>query len=127
MFFVYKSLGARILVALTTLAVAFNPHPGRSSITSTSLFSDNHQLVQSVIDPSKLQFEPVISGLSQPVFITHAGDSSNRLFILERAGRIRIVKNGTLLSTPFLNIQSIVNSAGSEQGLLALAFHPQFE
>ena len=98
-----------------------------SFITRTGLLIDRKILTKRSIDPSKLQLQPVISGLSQPVFITHAGDNSDRLFILERAGRIRIAKNGTLLSTPFLNMQSIVNSTGSEQGLVALAFHPQFK
>ena len=127
MFFAYKSLSARMLVALTTLVVAFNPFPSRSGITSTGSFSDNQQFAQGIIDPAKVVFEPVISGLGQPVFITHADDNSDRLFVLERAGKIRIVKDGSLLSTPFLDMQSIVNSGGSEQGLLALAFHPQFE
>ncbi|MCI0551309.1 MAG: PQQ-dependent sugar dehydrogenase, partial [Anaerolineae bacterium] len=127
MFFAYKSVNVGILVALTTLAGGLNPISAQSSVIRTGLLPDNYELAQNVIDPSKLQFQPVISGLSQPVFITHAGDNLNRLFILERAGKIRIAKNGALLSTPFLDMQSIVNSAGSEQGLLALAFHPQFE
>ena len=46
------------------------------------------------------------------------------LFIVERSGRIRVMKNGTLLATPFLDIQSIVKSTSGEQGLLGLAFHP---
>jgi glucose/arabinose dehydrogenase len=69
----------------------------------------------------------VASGLSHPVFVTHAGDGSGRLFVLEQSGRIRIISaSGTLLSTPFLSITSLVNSTGSEQGLLGLAFHPDY-
>src|SRR5688500_20261134 len=75
-------------------------------------------------EPSQVRFRPVVSGLTLPVFITNAGDGSGRLFIVERAGRIRIFKDGNLLSTPYLDIQ--VNHSGSEQGLLALAFHPKF-
>ena len=81
---------------------------------------------ETILDPAGLQFTPVTGGLMQPVFITHAGDGSGRLFILERAGRIRIVKNGVRLGTPFLDIDPIVNSSGNEQGLLALAFHPNY-
>jgi len=77
-------------------------------------------------DMPNVAFREAISGLTQPVFITHAGDGTNRLFIVERAGRIRIYKKSLLLSTPFLDITSIVNSASSEQGLLALAFHPDY-
>jgi glucose/arabinose dehydrogenase len=65
------------------------------------------------------------TGLSSPVDIANAGDS--RLFVVERAGYIRIVQsNGTVVGTPFLDIASRVFSSGSEQGLLGLAFHPDY-
>jgi glucose/arabinose dehydrogenase len=70
-----------------------------------------------------------ISGLSFPVHITHAGDGSGRLFIVEQPGRIRIVKAGVLLAAPFLDISnSGVNRVlfGGEQGLLSVAFPPQY-
>jgi len=78
------------------------------------------------IDPANLHFQEIASGLSQPVFVTNAGDGFGRLFIVERSGRILIFKNGSILPTPFLNIQSIVKSSGGEQGLLAVAFHPSY-
>ncbi len=65
------------------------------------------------------------SGLSQPVFITSARDGTGRLFIVEKTGRIKIFKNGKVRSTPFLSITGAV-SHGSEQGLLGLAFHPNY-
>lgn len=72
-----------------------------------------------------LQLDPVVQGLSQPVFLTHAGDDSGRLFIVEQPGRIRVVRNGQLLPAPFLDISSRV-SGQSEQGLLGLAFAPDY-
>jgi glucose/arabinose dehydrogenase len=63
--------------------------------------------------------------LSNPVFITHSGDSSGRLFIVEQSGLIKIVMNGQVNSTPFLDLTSIVRPGG-EMGLLGLAFHPQY-
>ena len=69
--------------------------------------------------------QPLATGLSAPVDIANAGDGSGRLFIVEQAGKIRIIQNGTLLATPFLDIQPVVN-AGGERGLLGLAFHPQY-
>lgn len=66
------------------------------------------------------------SGLSSPVFATSARDGTGRLFIVEQTGRIRIYRNGAVLSTPFLSIASQV-SGGFEQGLLGLAFHPSFK
>jgi glucose/arabinose dehydrogenase len=75
--------------------------------------------------PPQLRLEPVVEGLDSPLFLTHAGDGSGRLFVLERAGRILIVDQSVLLPEPFLDIRSRVRSGG-EQGLLGLAFHPGF-
>ncbi len=72
-----------------------------------------------------LTLEPVASGLSNPVYVTHASDGSGLLFIVEQPGRIRIVQNGSLLSVPFLDIASRVTSGG-EMGLLSVAFHPDY-
>jgi glucose/arabinose dehydrogenase len=68
----------------------------------------------------------VAGGLVQPVDIQNAGDGTGRLFVLERAGRILVLENGTLLPAPFLDITGEVGSRGSEQGLLGLAFHPAY-
>jgi len=70
-------------------------------------------------------FPLVTKGLEQPVFVTHSGDQGQRLFIVEQAGRIRILTQRRLLASPFLDITDLVNFGG-EQGLLGLAFHPQF-
>jgi glucose/arabinose dehydrogenase len=75
--------------------------------------------------PSSISLQPVASGLAQPVVITNAFDK--RLFVVERAGRIRIIDaNGALLATPYLNITALVDSTDGEQGLLGLAFHPNY-
>jgi glucose/arabinose dehydrogenase len=68
--------------------------------------------------------EVVASGLSFPLYLT-APDGDPRLFIVEKGGTIRIVKEGALLPIPFLDISGQV-STGGEQGLLGLAFHPQY-
>lgn len=74
--------------------------------------------------PDSLRLQPVVSGLNSPVDLqSPAGDG--RLFVVEQPGRIRIVQNGQLLATPFLDIRSKVGSGG-ERGLLGLAFHPSF-
>jgi len=65
---------------------------------------------------------PLVSGLSSPVHISNAGDGSNRLFVVERVGRIRVVENGVLSVTPFLDIQDRTQSTGGEEGLLSIAF-----
>ncbi len=67
----------------------------------------------------------VASGLSNPVLVTHAPGDYERLFIVEQRGRIRILKGGQVLSTSFLDVSTLL-SPGGEQGLLGLAFHPDF-
>lgn len=71
-----------------------------------------------------IRLQLVVDGLQSPVYLT-APANDTRLFIVEQPGRIRIVQNGALLPTPFLDITSRV-SAGGERGLLSVAFHPQY-
>jgi len=82
--------------------------------------------VPSVVD--HLSLTQLSAELSNPVSIANAGDGSGRLFIVEQDGMIRVydLVDETLLPTPFLDIQSKVDSAGNEQGLLGLAFHPEY-
>ncbi|MFN8522955.1 MAG: PQQ-dependent sugar dehydrogenase [Chloroflexota bacterium] len=78
----------------------------------------------------------VLSGLDRPIFLTHDGSDNNRVFILEQRGKIRVAKRSggvfSLEATPFLDLSSIVennclgNNDPGEQGLLGLAFHPNF-
>ncbi len=78
------------------------------------------------VDIPALGLEEVAGGFARPTFVTNAGDGSNRLFVLEKPGRIRIIKDGATVQAPFLDMQSLVRSSGNEQGLLGLAFHPDF-
>jgi glucose/arabinose dehydrogenase len=71
-------------------------------------------------------FEPVLQGFFEPTSVTHAGDGSDRLFITEKSGLVRVVSEGKLLSEPFLDLRAAVLTE-REQGLLSLAFHPNFE
>jgi glucose/arabinose dehydrogenase len=68
--------------------------------------------------------EPVVTGLSNPLYVTSAHDGTNRLFIVEQGGVIKVLQPGSTTPTVFLDITSKVLSGG-EQGLLGLAFHPQ--
>jgi len=72
-----------------------------------------------------IKAEPVVTGLSSPVDITHAGDGSGRLFITLQGGRVVIFDGVQILSPPFLDINSLVSSGG-ERGLLGAAFHPNY-
>lgn len=68
----------------------------------------------------------IASGLSSPTYVTAPPLDPNRLFVVEKTGAVRIIKNGLLLATPFLNLASRV-STGAEQGLLSIAFHPNYK
>jgi glucose/arabinose dehydrogenase len=74
--------------------------------------------------------EQVAVGLERPLYVTAAPGDAGRVFIIEQPGRIRILDVGqqppVLVGTPFLDIAGRVRSVGNEQGLLGLAFHPEF-
>lgn len=71
----------------------------------------------------RLRFHKVAGDLEQPVGATHAGDGSGRLFIVEQAGRVRVLANGSLADGAWLDVTGAV-STGGERGLLGLAFAP---
>ncbi len=78
------------------------------------------------LESIQLNLIPIASGFTKPLFVTHAGDGSGRLFVVEQPGRIFIVKDGTVNPNPFLDIETLVGSEGFEQGLLSVAFHPDY-
>jgi glucose/arabinose dehydrogenase len=78
----------------------------------------------STVWPS-LQLVSPITGLTRPTHVTHAGDGSGRLFVVEQEGTIRVVRDGVLQATPFLNIRDRISSGG-ERGLLSVAFPPDY-
>jgi glucose/arabinose dehydrogenase len=73
-----------------------------------------------------LALTPVATGLSDPVFVTSAPGDSTRLFVVEQTGAIRVIKNGVLLGTPYIDLSGLIIMS-SEQGLLGLAFHPNYQ
>jgi glucose/arabinose dehydrogenase len=77
------------------------------------------------VHAAAIGLEPVLTGLTDPLFVTNAGDSRDRLFVVERAGVIKVLQPGSTSPTVFLDITARVRSGG-ERGLLGLAFHPQF-
>ncbi len=83
--------------------------------------------VTSFPDPSNYTWEEVVSGLNRPVGVVSPPDDAGRLFIIEQNGRILIQAGGQLLEPPFLDIRGRVGTGGSEQGLLGLAFPPDYE
>jgi glucose/arabinose dehydrogenase len=70
--------------------------------------------------------ELVAEGFAQPLFVTDANNDSGRLFVVEKGGTIRILDGGAAVEAPFLDITDRVGSSGYEQGLLGLAFAPDY-
>lgn len=103
---------AQLTVALLTVALA--GCDGSNSPTGPGVLPTDFNLT----------VQEVVAGLTGPLFVTApAGDS--RLFVVEQAGRIRIVRNGQLVTRPFLDLAARVSSGG-ERGLLSVAFHPSY-
>lgn len=88
-----------------------------------------------------IELQTVATNLVAPVLLTHAGDGTDRQFIVDQPGQIRLIKNGALQATPYLDASSLlVSPLGGiippfqdpfgdfdERGLLGLAFHPDFD
>jgi len=86
------------------------------------------QAATPVFDPARFDvgLEEVAGGLDRPLFVADPNDGSGRLFVAEKGGTIRIIAGGAVQATPFLDITDRVGADGSEQGLLGLAFAPNF-
>ncbi len=78
-------------------------------------------------DPQAYSWVAVTTGLALPDDVEFPDDGSGRMFVVEQPGRIRIVEHGQLRPQPYLDITDRVGSAGNEQGLLGLAFHPDLK
>lgn len=73
----------------------------------------------------------VADGFRRPLLVAHAGDGSGRLFVVEQGGIIRVIKDGAVLTEPFLDVSELVSPAArsndyTERGLLGLAFYPNY-
>jgi glucose/arabinose dehydrogenase len=73
-----------------------------------------------------VRLEPFVVAPAAITYLTHAGDGSGRLFLVEKAGRIHLIADGRIRPTPFLDIRNRVEADASEQGLLSVAFPPDY-
>jgi glucose/arabinose dehydrogenase len=90
--------------------------------------ADAGQATPSPFDPAAfaISLAPGADGFARPVFLADPGDGSGRLFVVEQGGTIRILRDGAVAPEPFLDVSSVVTTSNSEQGLLGLAFDPNF-
>ena len=73
-----------------------------------------------------VQLQPVLKGLREPLDLRAAPDGSDRLFVAEKGGIIRVAHGSQLVERPFIDLRGVVGASGSEQGLLGFVFHPQY-
>ncbi|GAB4554895.1 MAG: PQQ-dependent sugar dehydrogenase [Anaerolineae bacterium] len=94
-----------------------------TSVAAASTMPQHAQTTSSV--SFQIGLEKVGEGFNLPLFLTHAGDGSGRIFVVEKPGTITLLENGRR-GTVFLDIRDRIRSSGYEQGLLGLAFHPNY-
>ena len=118
-----------VVVNGTTITAATPSHAaGAVSVVVTNTDAQSGTLTNGytyTVPAGVLALSTVVSGLSNPVGMERP-PNDNRFFIVEQRGTIRILENGALQSGNFLDIQSLNNFDGQEQGLLGLAFHPNY-
>ncbi|MFN8530949.1 MAG: PQQ-dependent sugar dehydrogenase [Anaerolineae bacterium] len=101
-------------------------------LTGSIAAQDNVITRDAVPDASKVQLTEVAGSFTRPLLVTHAGDGSGRLFVVEQTGFIWVVKDGERLETPFLDVSQLVSPEATrpdgytERGLLGLAFSPTY-
>src|SRR5947208_16181765 len=102
----------RVLAVVGLIAASLVGTTVTTSFAATTTIAPGHVTVT---------YHKVVGGFSSPVYVTSARDGSHRLFVVEQAGKVRVVKNGAIQSTAYLNLTSRVLSGG-EQGMLSVAF-----
>ena len=106
--------GARSAGTAVAVTAARPPQPA-GRVTTDAFTPSNVNLALTLVK----------GGFENPVLVTNARDGSNRLFVVEQAGVIRVIQGGVTLPTPLLDLRGSITSS-DERGLLGLAFDPQF-
>jgi len=106
--------------------VTLPPEPNATAVPPEATSPPSQEPSRGDLADLRLSLTPVVDGLDQPVGVVTPPDGTDRLFIVERTGNIRVWENGVLRPAPFLNISRKITNAGLEQGLLGLAFSPNY-
>lgn len=116
------AIAKTVVVALAAIVVSAIANESCAEVVRTSVA---RSMVQDVAPATVTVDEVVASGFDHPVHLTHAGDGSGRLFVVEQGGTIRIIEDGRAMPVPFLDITDRV-LYGGERGLLSVAFPPEY-
>ena len=115
----------RAAVLLTVFALAPIPGCAGGSEPDREATTESGAPVETEPSSEGISLVKVAGGLDSPVHVTAAPGEPERLYVVEQPGRIRIVERGRVAGTPFLDISDLVSCCG-EQGLLSVAFHPDY-
>ncbi len=123
-------VAAAVLVGLAVLIVAGSPPPenagaGAQRDGGLTAAPATGTAARAAASPPAVALQQVGPAFDQPLYVTAPRGDTSRLFVVEKTGVIRILKDGRLLPRPFLDISSQV-SRGGEQGLLSMAFDPGY-
>lgn len=116
----WSALGAVSILAFTAACAISGQQPQPSDPCT----------VQFPTTVPQIELQQIATGFARPVYVTHAGDGSGRVFVVEQAGIVKIIRDGRVLTTPFLDIRDRVEMGarmGDERGLLSVAFHPKYK
>ncbi len=116
------------LVAVTAgLVVGWSQASGKGGPAATAAVPSADRTIGATVQatPPAVALQKLPGTYDQPLYVAAPPGDTRRLFVVEKTGRIRIVKDGVLLDRPFLNISSSV-SRGAEQGLLSMTFAPDY-
>jgi glucose/arabinose dehydrogenase len=120
-----RGLGT-LLCVLALMAAACSSGDKNGQTEDRALPQATEPQATETSDGGGVEFRQVADGLDSPLGIASTPSEPDRLYIVEQPGLVRVVEDGTLLSQPFLDAQDQVVSGG-EQGLLSLAFDPEYE
>jgi len=115
--FVAIIVAAAVLVGLAVLFAVESPTPPNANASSSAAGAR--------AAPPSVRLQQLPFTFDQPLYVTSPPGDTSRLFVVEKTGVIRVIKNGALLPAPFLDISGLV-SGGGEQGLLSMAFDPKY-
>jgi glucose/arabinose dehydrogenase len=127
-------IGAAMLLAALPGCGPASPQPSTAPApngsTAASATAPSTPAMPAAVPPAdlahlRLTLQPAWRGFANPLYLTNAGDGSGRLFVVEQGGTVRVIRDGRVLDTPYLDVRQLV-SAGGERGLLGLAFAPDF-
>lgn len=123
------ALAVMLLVVLGVVigcSRAIEPEPSRPTSETTPSGEATSSAEPVALDELEIALEPVADGFSDPLYVTHAGDGSGRVFVVEQTGRIRVVRDGRVSEGAFLDMSDRITTGG-ERGLLGLAFAEDYE